>query len=441
MPREERLHVGERVDGDALAPDLAERAGVVRVVAHERRHVEGGREPGLTVLREVAEALVRLLRGAEAGELAHRPQPPAVHRRVHPARERVLARDSRGRARSRRRRSPASRAARSRCPRSSRRARRCAPARVRRRSRARRRATRPRRDPRSSPSRRIVGAVAGVRPRTRSGSLIARTGDGWRLRARRRHTRAPAAPPCCARRRRDGRRVRRRLDDCVRGSRMPQRRTGRRVLLRGSPGHVPRSRRAGDDHRSPVPRASKPVTLPAGSASAARGRARTAATSGSRPASHRCPEWIPSSTRRSPAKARRRSSCCSQKASPSGAATRSPSSRSPDGRAGGACGSTAGPPQSLCALRGSSGRWAPIATAESWNAGTPACNSFGFRFERVSVSYGGGGSWRPFVSGHRFLDGAYSLRDLAAAPAAPGVYRRTLASKAVVPYAFVASSS
>jgi len=27
-------------------PDLAERARVVRVVAHERRHVEGGRQPG-----------------------------------------------------------------------------------------------------------------------------------------------------------------------------------------------------------------------------------------------------------------------------------------------------------------------------------------------------------------------------------------------------------
>ena len=28
----------------------------------------------------------------------------------------------------------------------------------------------------------------------------------------------------------------------------------------------------------------------------------------------------------------------------------------------------------------SSGRWAPIATAESWNGGTPKCNAFGFRF-------------------------------------------------------------
>jgi hypothetical protein len=92
-------------------------------------------------------------------------------------------------------------------------------------------------------------------------------------------------------------------------------------------------------------------------------------------------------------------------------------------------------------MRGSSGRWAPIATAESWNGATSACNTFGFRFERVSVSYGGGGSWRPFVSGHRFLDGTHELRDLAAAPADAGVYRRTVASESVVPYAFVAASA
>jgi hypothetical protein len=93
-------------------------------------------------------------------------------------------------------------------------------------------------------------------------------------------------------------------------------------------------------------------------------------------------------------------------------------------------------------IRGSSGRWAPIATAESWNAGTPSCNAFGFRFERVSVSYGGGGSWRPFVPAHRFLDGAHTLRDLAAAPAESGVYRQTLSAReSVLPYAFVAASS
>jgi len=91
-------------------------------------------------------------------------------------------------------------------------------------------------------------------------------------------------------------------------------------------------------------------------------------------------------------------------------------------------------------LRQSSGRWAPIATAESWNGGEAACNSFGFRFERVSVSYGGGGSWRPFVPEHRFLDGGYKLQDLASAPAETGAYGRSLASDIVLPYAFVAAS-
>jgi hypothetical protein len=91
-------------------------------------------------------------------------------------------------------------------------------------------------------------------------------------------------------------------------------------------------------------------------------------------------------------------------------------------------------------IRGSSGRWAPIATAESWNGGQVACNHFSFRFERVSVSYGGGGSWRPFVAGYRFLDGSYRLRELASAPAATGTYARTLATESPLPYAFVAAS-
>jgi hypothetical protein len=60
---------------------------MVGVVAHQRGHVEGRREAGLAVLEQVAEALVRLLGGAEARELAHRPELPPVHRRVDAARE------------------------------------------------------------------------------------------------------------------------------------------------------------------------------------------------------------------------------------------------------------------------------------------------------------------------------------------------------------------
>ena len=66
----------------------------VGVVAHQRGHVEGRAEARLAVLEQVVEALVGLLGGAEAGELAHRPQPPAVHRRVDAARERRLAREA-----------------------------------------------------------------------------------------------------------------------------------------------------------------------------------------------------------------------------------------------------------------------------------------------------------------------------------------------------------
>ncbi len=103
IPANSVLHVVERVDRHPLAADLAERARAVGVVAHQRGHVKRGREAGLAVLEQIVEALVGLLAGAESRELAHRPQAAAVHRLVHPARERVLRRAGRsGRARGRR---------------------------------------------------------------------------------------------------------------------------------------------------------------------------------------------------------------------------------------------------------------------------------------------------------------------------------------------------
>jgi hypothetical protein len=62
-------------------------------------------------------------------------------------------------------------------------------------------------------------------------------------------------------------------------------------------------------------------------------------------------------------------------------------------------------------LAGSSGRWSPVATAESWSRGR-ACNDFAFRFEEVAVAGGPGGSWRTFTSGHRFLDTGFRLGTL-----------------------------
>ena len=90
-------------------------------------------------------------------------------------------------------------------------------------------------------------------------------------------------------------------------------------------------------------------------------------------------------------------------------------------------------------LRGSSSRWAPIATAESWNGGQVACNRFAFRFERVSVSHGRGGSWFAFRPGSHFRDGNYRLRQLAAAPK-DAQSSRQLSHDGPAPYAFVAAS-
>ena len=93
-------------------------------------------------------------------------------------------------------------------------------------------------------------------------------------------------------------------------------------------------------------------------------------------------------------------------------------------------------------LRGSSGRWAPIATAESWNGGDAVCNAFSFRFEQVSVSHGRGGSWFEFKPGYHFLDGNYKVRTLASAGGTDQYTRRiTGAGSGPDPYAFLASSS
>ncbi len=91
-------------------------------------------------------------------------------------------------------------------------------------------------------------------------------------------------------------------------------------------------------------------------------------------------------------------------------------------------------------LRGSSGRWAPIATAESFDGGESGCNTFAFRFERVSVSYDHpGGSWRPFVPGYRFLDNGHKLQSLAEAPHSEAPTQPSPPPEPA-PYAFVASS-
>jgi len=46
-------------------------------------------------------------------------------------------------------------------------------------------------------------------------------------------------------------------------------------------------------------------------------------------------------------------------------------------------------------LPGSHDRWAPIATAESWDGGSPTCNGFLYRFDGVHLAQAPGGGWAP----------------------------------------------
>jgi hypothetical protein len=67
---------------------------MVGVVAHERGKVERNRETGLAPRQEELVPLVGVLGGAEAGKLAHGPEPASVHRLVNAAREGKLPREA-----------------------------------------------------------------------------------------------------------------------------------------------------------------------------------------------------------------------------------------------------------------------------------------------------------------------------------------------------------
>lgn len=87
-------------------------------------------------------------------------------------------------------------------------------------------------------------------------------------------------------------------------------------------------------------------------------------------------------------------------------------------------------------LANSTGRWRPIATAESWNGNRGVCNRFGFRFDGVGVAEATGGSWRAFAPGHKFLDRGFDVKRLSAAQGG----QRRLSAGAPSPYAFEATS-
>ncbi len=63
-------------------------------------------------------------------------------------------------------------------------------------------------------------------------------------------------------------------------------------------------------------------------------------------------------------------------------------------------------------LPGSHGRWAPVATSESWNGGVGACNSFAYRFAAVQSRHL---SWAPMANPHRLQAPGYQVQSLGAA--------------------------
>ena len=90
-PVEQDLHVAERIDRDPAPSDLPLGAGMVGVVAHDRGHVECDAQTRLAVIEEIMVSPVRIARGPESGKLPHRPEPPAVHRRIDAPREGIFA--------------------------------------------------------------------------------------------------------------------------------------------------------------------------------------------------------------------------------------------------------------------------------------------------------------------------------------------------------------
>ena len=88
---EQHLHVIDRINRDADLADRAKRLRRIRVVADLRGQIESNCERLLVQAKQVLEALVSLVRGAEAGIGPDRPKPAAVHGRIDPTRIGSLA--------------------------------------------------------------------------------------------------------------------------------------------------------------------------------------------------------------------------------------------------------------------------------------------------------------------------------------------------------------
>ena len=91
-PRKQRLHIVKRVQRHPLTPNLTLAAHMIRVMAHQRRHIKRRRQTRLPMRKQIPKPLVGLLRRPKPSELTHRPQPRPIHRPIHTTRKRKLPR-------------------------------------------------------------------------------------------------------------------------------------------------------------------------------------------------------------------------------------------------------------------------------------------------------------------------------------------------------------
>ncbi len=89
--REQPLHVFDGIDRHPDLTHLAQRHGIVGVIADLSGQVECHRQPRRAVSQQELVSLVRFFRIPHSRILPHGPEAAAVHRRLHPAGERELA--------------------------------------------------------------------------------------------------------------------------------------------------------------------------------------------------------------------------------------------------------------------------------------------------------------------------------------------------------------
>ena len=72
-------------------------------------------------------------------------------------------------------------------------------------------------------------------------------------------------------------------------------------------------------------------------------------------------------------------------------------------------------------LPGSHGAWRPLATTETWGAGSFVCNRFSYRFGSVAIATRPGGGWQRLTRHYTFQNHGYKIRRLTAATFLAGI--------------------